>query len=146
MSDAPMSYFTFHRYISNSRNQSDWIDNLYKCDITNKLSSAKGLFANTGLQSSIYNYIFKDYLDVLSTWVYDNNYGRENNTAIIYNHKEYNTVEEIYELLCKIFNKEIKVNSIFEISDNLYEKDEYILINGYKVMNLEKCLELLEFF
>ena len=33
MSDAPMSYFSFHRYISNSQKQSDWIDNLYKCDI-----------------------------------------------------------------------------------------------------------------
>ena len=33
MSNAPMSYFNFHRYISNLQKQSDWIDNLYKCNI-----------------------------------------------------------------------------------------------------------------
>lgn len=40
------------------------------------------------------------------------------------------------------FNKEIKVNGIFEISDNLYEKDEYVLINGYKFMNLKTILKI----
>ena len=108
MSDAPMSYFTFHRYISNLRNQSDWIDNLYKCDI----DGIADKITSYDCSLELLEYIFKDYLDVLSTWVYDNNYGRENNTIIIYNHKEYNTEEEIYELLCKIFNKEIMLGDI----------------------------------
>ena len=47
----------------------------------------------------------------------------------------YNSLD--WEKRIGAFNKEIKVNGIFEISDNLYEKDEYILINGYKFMNLK---------
>lgn len=108
MSNAPMSYFSFHRYISNSQKQSDWIDNLYKCDIDG--IADKILSYNDTLE--LLQYIFKDYLDVLDTWVYENNYGRENHVIIKYNNKEYNTEEEIYELLCKIFNKEITLGDI----------------------------------
>ena len=38
--------------------------------------------------------------------------------------------------------KEIKYFDIFEISDNLYDKNEVDIINDYKTMNLEKCLEV----
>lgn len=108
MSNAPMSYFSFHRYISNSQKQSDWIDNLYKCDIDG--IADKILSYDDTLE--LLQYIFKDYLDVLDTWVYENNYGRENHVIIKYNNKEYNTEEEIYELLCKIFNKKITLGDI----------------------------------
>lgn len=108
MSNAPMSYFSFHRYISNSQKQSDWIDNLYKCDIDG--IADKILSYDDTLE--LLQYIFKDYLDVLDTWVYENNYGRENHVVIKYNNKEYNTEEEVYELLCKIFNKEVILGDI----------------------------------
>lgn len=52
----------------------------------------------------------------------------------------YNSLD--WEKRIGAFNKEIKVNGIFEISDNLYEKDEYILINGYKFMNLKTILKI----
>ena len=38
--------------------------------------------------------------------------------------------------------KEIKCFDCFEISDNLYDEDNVDIINGYKTMNLEKCLEI----
>lgn len=42
------------------------------------------------------------------------------------------------------FGIDIKYYDIFEISNNLYEdyKGSYNLINGYKVLNLEACLDL----
>lgn len=42
------------------------------------------------------------------------------------------------------FDIDIKYYDVFEISNNLYEdyKESYNLINGYKVMNLEACLDL----
>ena len=61
MSDAPMSYFSFHRYISNSQKQSDWIDNLYKCDIdgiADKIVSYDDTL-------ELIQHIFHDYLDLL---------------------------------------------------------------------------------
>ena len=41
------------------------------------------------------------------------------------------------------FNIEIKYYDIYEISNNLYDNN-IIVINGYKFMNLEKCLEVKE--
>lgn len=38
--------------------------------------------------------------------------------------------------------KEIKYFECFEISDNLYDEDNIDIINGYKTMNLESCLDL----
>ena len=38
--------------------------------------------------------------------------------------------------------KEIKYNDIYEISDNLFDDKNIDIINGYRVMNLESCLEL----
>ena len=40
------------------------------------------------------------------------------------------------------FDNIIKYNDVFEISSNLYDKDNIVLINGYQCMNLEKCLEV----
>lgn len=37
---------------------------------------------------------------------------------------------------------EIKYNDIFEISYNLYDEESYIIIDGYKFMNLEACLDV----
>ena len=39
-------------------------------------------------------------------------------------------------------DKEIKYKDVYEIGDNLYKEDDYIIINGYKFMPLESCLEL----
>ena len=38
--------------------------------------------------------------------------------------------------------KEIKCMDVYEISDNLYKEDDYIIIDGFKFMPLESCLEL----
>ena len=38
--------------------------------------------------------------------------------------------------------KEIKYNDVFEISNNLYDEENIVEVNGYKLMNLELCLEL----
>ena len=38
--------------------------------------------------------------------------------------------------------KEIKYYDCFEISDNLYDEKSVDIINDYKTMNLEKCLEV----
>lgn len=37
---------------------------------------------------------------------------------------------------------EIKYNDVFEISNNLYYPKDIIYINGYKFMNIDKCLEI----
>ena len=102
-SSTPMHYFDFKHYINNSQRQSDWLDNFYKLgfgELADKIFS---------YDDSIYllSYIFNDVNNVLSQWIYENNYGKEENIIIVYNNKSYNTIEEIYELLCKQFNKEI---------------------------------------
>ncbi len=40
------------------------------------------------------------------------------------------------------FNVEIKYKDVFEIGKNLYNPKQVDIINGYKFMNLEACLEL----
>ena len=40
------------------------------------------------------------------------------------------------------FGKEIKYKDIYEISYNLYDENNLLIINGYKFMNLEKCYEI----
>ncbi len=52
----------------------------------------------------------------------------------------YNSID--WDKKLGFLDKEIKYNDVFEIGTNYYYPTEYILINGYKVMNLEKCLEL----
>ena len=40
------------------------------------------------------------------------------------------------------FNTEIKYKDCFEIGCNFFDEDKIIIINGYKFMNLEACLDL----
>ena len=40
------------------------------------------------------------------------------------------------------FNTEIKYRDCYEIGTNFYDTDNIVVINGYKFMNLDACLEL----
>jgi len=40
------------------------------------------------------------------------------------------------------FDLEVKYKDVFEIGDNLYEEDDYVIIDGFKFMPLESCLKL----
>lgn len=40
------------------------------------------------------------------------------------------------------FNKECKVKDVFEISDNLFDEENIVIINGYKFANLKHILEV----
>lgn len=40
------------------------------------------------------------------------------------------------------FGKEIKYKSDFEISENLFMPNDTIVINGYRFLTIEKCLEI----
>ena len=40
------------------------------------------------------------------------------------------------------FGKEVKYKDCFEISDNLYEYQDIVLINSYRFLSLEDCLEI----
>ena len=40
------------------------------------------------------------------------------------------------------FGVEVKYKDYFEISDNLYEYQDIVLINGYRFLSLEECLEI----
>lgn len=40
------------------------------------------------------------------------------------------------------FGVEIKYNDIYEIGENLYYPNDVVIIDGYKFLNLEKCLEV----
>ncbi len=56
-------------------------------------------------------------------------------------------IKEVYDSLdwpIKIgeFQKEIKYLDVFEIAPNLHDEKNIVMINGYKCMNLEKCLEI----
>lgn len=54
--------------------------------------------------------------------------------------KYYNSID--WDTKIGSFDIEVKYYDVFEISDNLYDIDNIIEINGYKFMNLEKCLEI----
>lgn len=104
----PLDYHTFKRIINNSITEADFLEQLCQVkldDVVTQINSYHDIL-------ELIAFIFHDYKDIFITWVYDNNYGRENHISIIYNNKKYNTTEEIYELLCKIFNKEILLDDI----------------------------------
>lgn len=104
----PLDYYTFKRIINNSITEADFLEQLCQVkldDVVTQINSYHDIL-------ELIAFIFHDYKDIFITWVYDNNYGRENHISITYNNKEYNTTEEIYELLCKIFNKEILLDDI----------------------------------
>ncbi len=42
----------------------------------------------------------------------------------------------------KILNKKLKVKDIYSISPTFYDEDNIVMVDGYKCMNLEKCLEV----
>ena len=52
----------------------------------------------------------------------------------------YNSIN--WDIKIESFGVEIKYYDVFEIGNNLYDPDNIIIINGYKFMNLEKCLEV----
>ena len=100
----PMSFYTFKRFITNSMEQSDWIDGFYKLGfdgLAEKILSYDDVL-------DLLAYIFDDNEDILNQWVYENNYGREQNIDIIYDNHVYQTIEDIYDLLIKIYNNEIE--------------------------------------
>lgn len=54
---------------------------------------------------------------------------------------------EIYEKIdwpikTGAFDKKIKYYDIYEIGPNLHDEDNIIIVDGYKCMNIEKCLEI----
>jgi len=52
----------------------------------------------------------------------------------------YNSIE--WPTKTGYFNTEIKYKDCFEIGCNFFDEDKIIIINGYKFMNLEACLDL----
>lgn len=52
----------------------------------------------------------------------------------------YNSIE--WPTKTGYFNTEIKYKDCFEIGCNFFDEDKIIVINGYKFMNLEACLDL----
>lgn len=52
----------------------------------------------------------------------------------------YNSIE--WSTKTGYFNTEIKYKDCFEIGCNFFDEDKIIIINGYKFMNLEACLDL----
>lgn len=52
----------------------------------------------------------------------------------------YNSIE--WPTKTGYFNTEIKYKNCFEIGCNFFDEDKIIIINGYKFMNLEACLDL----
>ena len=52
-----------------------------------------------------------------------------------YNQLDWNTKKGAFDI-------EIKYKEIYEISYNLYYPDDFIIIEDYKFMTLEKCLEI----
>lgn len=104
----PMSFYTFKRFITNSMEQSDWIDGFYKLGfdgLAEKILSYDDVL-------DLLAYIFNDTEDILNQWIYENNYGREQNIDIIYDNHIYSTLEDIYNLLIKKYNQEIQLNEI----------------------------------
>lgn len=106
--EMPLNYYIFKKIINNSITEADFLEQLCQVELDNIVTQINSYHDILELIS----FMFHDYKDILITWVYDNNYGRENHIAITYNNKEYNTTEEIYELLCKIFNKEVLLDDI----------------------------------
>ena len=104
----PMNFYTFKRFITNSMEQSDWIDGFYKLGfdgLAEKILSYDDVL-------DLLAYIFNDTEDILNQWIYENNYGREQNIDIIYDNHIYSTLEDIYNLLIKKYNQEIQLNEI----------------------------------
>lgn len=104
----PMSQFDFTHYINASKKESDWIDNFYKLGfdgLADKIFS----YDNT---ISLISKIFHDNSDILHDWIYETNYGRDDNVKMIYDNQHIKTITDIYNLLIKNYNKEIDFTDI----------------------------------
>ena len=98
-------------------------EELYKLDISdipNKINSYHDTLTLLSL-------LFKDYYEILFIWVYDNDYGRDIRTNIIYQNKSIESISDIYKLLLKIYNNEIDINEIMifpKEGDDLLQTEE----------------------
>ena len=121
--NTPIDYNAFHSIIVNSITEADFLEELYKLDISdipNKINSYHDVLTLLSL-------LFKDYYEILFIWIYDNNYGRETRTNIIYQNKSVESISDIYQVLLKMYNKEIKANDIIispKVGDDLSQTDE----------------------
>lgn len=119
----PIDYNVFKSIITHSMIESDFLEELYKLgldDIPNKIYSYHDVLTLLSL-------IFKDDYEILFTWIYDNNYGRETRTNIIYQNKSVQSISDIYQVLLKMYNKEINANDIIispKVGDDLSQTDE----------------------
>ena len=121
--NTPIDYNAFHSIIVNSIAEADFLEELYKLDISdipNKINSYHDVLTLLSL-------LFKDYYEILFIWIYDNNYGRETRTNIIYQNKSVQSISDIYQVLLKMYNKEISANDIIispKVGDDLSQTDE----------------------
>lgn len=119
----PIDYNVFKSIITHSMIESDFLEELYKLgldDIPNKIYSYHDILTLLSL-------IFKDDYEILFIWIYDNNYGRETRTNIIYQNKSVQSISDIYQVLLKMYNKEINTNDIIispKVGDDLSQTDE----------------------
>lgn len=119
----PIDYNVFKSIITHSMIESDFLEELYKLgldDIPNKIYSYHDILTLLSL-------IFKDDYEILFIWIYDNNYGRETRTNIIYQNKSIQSISDIYQVLLKMCNKEINANDIIispKVGDDLSQTDE----------------------
>ena len=119
----PIDYNVFKSIITHSMIESDFLEELYKLrldDIPNKIYSYYDVLTLLSL-------IFRDDYEILFTWIYDNNYGRETRTNIIYQNKSVESISDIYQVLLKMYNKEINANDIIispKVGDDLSQTDE----------------------
>ena len=119
----PIDYNAFHYIIVNSIKESDFLEELYKLDISdipNKINSYHDTLTLLSL-------LFKDYYEILFIWIYDNDYGRDIRTNIIYQNKSIESISDIYKLLLKIYNNEIDINEIMifpKEGDDLLQTEE----------------------
>lgn len=121
--NTPIDYNAFHSIIANSIAEADFLEELYKLDISdipNKINSYHDVLTLLSL-------LFKDYYEILLIWIYDNDYGRDIRTNIIYHCKPIQSISDIYELLLKIYNDEVDINDVMifpKEGDDLLQTEE----------------------
>ena len=101
--NVPMGWWSFHKYISSSRQQNDWIDNFYKLGfdgLADKITSYDHVL-------ELLAYIFNDTADIINRWAYECNYGRDNNAVITYNNQEYKPKKIYMNLFVKYLIKKL---------------------------------------
>ena len=117
----PMSYFDFTHYIKKSQEECDWIDNFYKLGFEGLAEKIWSYDNSIDLISKIFN----DTTHVLHDWIYETNYGRDNNINMIYKDKYIRNIKDIYDILIQIYNKEIDWTEIeIKRGDDLSQIEE----------------------